>query len=142
MRGYPSAQSFLSVCAFSLLTVIRLRILSVHTHWGTDMNTYTRKIELPANKREGLANFVQMIVNNIEAGEIENALLTAVDLHQDIETGIHDDAMVNTTAEQAFVRELQAKYTADIIAAAQKGHEDGIRAEKARMASALGLVSP
>jgi hypothetical protein len=102
--------------------------------------TYTRKIEMPVNKREGLANFVQIIINKIEAGDIENALLTAVDLREDIDCGIYDDAMINKTAELAFAKEMQAKHAADIIAAAERGREDGIRQEKARMASALGLL--
>jgi hypothetical protein len=102
---------------------------------------YTRKIEVPANKRDGLANFVQIIINQIEAGDIENALLSAVDLHEDIVCGIYDDAMQDAKGSLAIIREMEAKHTADIIAAAERGREDGIRDEKARMAAALGLIA-
>lgn len=103
--------------------------------------SYSREIKMPANKREGLANFVQIIINYIEAGDPQEALLRAVDLHQDITSGIYDDAMKDTKAEVAFAREMEAKHRADIIVAAEKGREEGIREEKARMSAALGLLA-
>lgn len=102
---------------------------------------YTRKIEMPATKREGLANFVQIIINRIEAGDVREALLAAVDLRQDIETGVYDDAMSDMNGQLAIIREMEAAHNADIIAAAEKGREDGARAEKARVASMLGLAA-
>lgn len=101
---------------------------------------YTKKIEMPATKRDGLANFVQIIINNIEAGDARNALLAAVDLHQDIETGMYDDAMVDAKAVNAAHNAAVAELNAKIQAAYEKGRADGIDAEKARMAAALGLV--
>ncbi len=41
---------------------------------------YSREIQKPKDRREGFANFVQLIINNIEAGEPQQALLGAVDL--------------------------------------------------------------
>ncbi len=41
---------------------------------------YSREIQKPRDRREGFANFVQLIINNIEAGEPQQALLGAVDL--------------------------------------------------------------
>lgn len=102
---------------------------------------YSREIKMPANKREGLANFVQMIINRLEAGETREGLMVAVDLHQDIVTGVYDDAMTDANGLQALVAEMEAKHAADIIAAAQKGREDGIAEEKARMAKSLGLLA-
>lgn len=102
---------------------------------------YSREITMPANKREGLANFVQIIINRLEAGEPREALMAAVDLHQDITTGVYDDAMTDANGMQALVAEMEAKHTAEIIAAAQKGREDGIAEEKARMAKSLGLLA-
>lgn len=45
---------------------------------------YTRPVTTPKNMQEGLANAVQLVINAIEAGEYQDALLLAVDLHGDI----------------------------------------------------------
>ena len=45
---------------------------------------YSRELQMPKTKRGGLANFVQMIINELEAGNNREALLRAVDLHNDI----------------------------------------------------------
>lgn len=45
---------------------------------------YSAEIKKPKDRREGLANFVQMIVNRIEAGDHREALLTAADLLEDL----------------------------------------------------------
>jgi hypothetical protein len=103
--------------------------------------SYSREIKMPTTRREGLANFVQIIINKIEAGDAREALLAAVDLHQDLITGIYDDAMTDKNAQLAAIREMESKHAADIIAAAQKGREDGIAEEKARMSKALGLIA-
>lgn len=50
---------------------------------------YTQNIEMPNDLQQGLANFVQMIINDIESGDEREALLKAVDLHNDITTGIY-----------------------------------------------------
>lgn len=105
------------------------------------MTYYSREIKMPATRRECLANFVQIIINKIESGEINNALLSAVDLHQDLVSGIYDDAMTDHSAQQAIIKEQELKHADDIIAAAKRGREDGIRDEKARMAEALGLIN-
>jgi hypothetical protein len=47
---------------------------------------YAREITMPNSKQEGLANFVQMIINDLEAGDVREALLKAVDLRGDIES--------------------------------------------------------
>lgn len=54
---------------------------------------YSRPIELPKSKRDGLLNFLQMIINAAEAGDSREALLKTVDLRQDIESGIYDEAL-------------------------------------------------
>ena len=46
--------------------------------------TYARAITAPKSKRDGLVNFVQMIINLFEDGNAREALLTAVDLRQDL----------------------------------------------------------
>ena len=55
--------------------------------------TYTREIKRPKNKEEGLQNFVQMIINCLEAGDHREALLKAVDLHQDLTSGIYREVV-------------------------------------------------
>ena len=45
---------------------------------------YARSVTQPKTKRQGLTNFVQMIINDLEAGESREALLRAVDLLDDI----------------------------------------------------------
>jgi hypothetical protein len=45
---------------------------------------YYQEIKEPRNMQEGLANFVQMIINELEAGNHREALLKAVDLLNDL----------------------------------------------------------
>lgn len=105
------------------------------------MTFYSREITMPTTKREGLENFIQMIINQIEAGNSQEALLKAVDLLQDVSTGVYDDAMTDANGIDHLVRELDAKHQADVIAAGQYGHDRGVAEEKTRMAKALGLAA-
>lgn len=41
---------------------------------------YSREITEPANRREGIGNHLQMIINRLEAGDSREAMLQAVDL--------------------------------------------------------------
>lgn len=54
---------------------------------------YSRPIKPPKTLREGLSNFVQMIVNDLGRGEFGEALLRAVDLLGDVDSGIYDRAL-------------------------------------------------
>lgn len=103
--------------------------------------SYAAEIKMPTSKREGLENFVQMVINRIEAGDAQSALLTAVDLLEDIRCGIYDDAMADAKGHSHLVRELEAKHQADIIASAEAGYARGVSDEKARMSKALGLLA-
>lgn len=47
---------------------------------------YSRPIEKPKSLKEGLVNFVQMIINAAEAGDAREAMLLAVDLRGDLES--------------------------------------------------------
>lgn len=47
---------------------------------------YTAEINPPRSTLEGLANYVQMIINEIEAGNTREALMKAVDLRQDLDS--------------------------------------------------------
>lgn len=105
------------------------------------MTYYSREITMPKTRRNGLANFVQIIINKIESGEVQEALLSAVDLLEDINRGSYDDAMTDAKGYSAIMREMEAKHAAEIIAASKSGHDQGVSAEKARMAVALGLAA-
>ena len=61
---------------------------------------YTNVIKMPVNMRGGLSNFLQMIINNIEAGNVEEALLKAVDLQHDVDCGIYDDLTLTRAARR------------------------------------------
>lgn len=45
---------------------------------------YSREIELPKTKQDAMANAIQFIINNIEAGKSQEALLQAVNLLDDV----------------------------------------------------------
>ena len=100
---------------------------------------YSRQIEMPATKRDGLANFVQMVINQIENGEVSNALLTAVDLLQDIRSGVYDTAMQDALGFSAMATELTQKHNAALIAATSIARSEGVELERRRVAVLLGL---
>ena len=45
---------------------------------------YSAEITMPSNMKEGMMNFLQMIINDLEAGNSQEALLKAVDLQEDV----------------------------------------------------------
>lgn len=102
---------------------------------------YSRPVEMPRTKKEGLANFVQLIINKIESGDTSNALLGAVDLLEDLRCGIYDDAMADAKGHDRIMGELVSTHQAEIIKAAEMAYQRGVADEKARMAKALGLVA-
>jgi hypothetical protein len=104
------------------------------------MTYYTQKIEMPATKRDGLSNFVQIIINAIEAGETREALLQAVDLKRDIDCGLYDDALTAAKAMNAAMIEAKRDIAEKVDRATQIGHAAGIAEERARLITALGLA--
>jgi hypothetical protein len=50
----------------------------------TTKTYYTREIKTPQTKQDGLANALQMAINQIEAGNSNEALLQLVDLLDDV----------------------------------------------------------
>jgi hypothetical protein len=103
------------------------------------MTYYSRKIEMPKTKREGLENFVQMIINRLEAGENQEALLQAVDLINDVRSGIYDNAMADALGYNEMAKELREKHVAELSQAELSGYQRGVSVERARMIKALGL---
>ena len=105
------------------------------------MTCYSRKIEEPKTRLDGWVNHVQMVINQMEAGDAREALLTAVDLLdrltgvggkelEDIEAGparvslAERDAAVSAARAEALERGIALgkaaakKEIADILAAA------------------------
>ena len=56
---------------------------------------YTKEITTPKDLKDGLKNFVQMIINEIENDNPREALLKAVGLLDDLESNTYDDAINN-----------------------------------------------
>lgn len=102
-------------------------------------NYYSRKIEMPKTKREGLENFLQIIINRLEAGETHEGLLAAVDLLQDVHSGVYDDAMKDAKGADLLAKELAEKHTADVIKASEENYSRGVADERARIVKLLGL---
>lgn len=50
----------------------------------SDALYYSRPVTMPKNKRQGLSNAVQMIINQLENGDTREGLLQAVNLLDDI----------------------------------------------------------
>lgn len=79
--------------------------------------TYSLPITEPKTRKEGLLNFVQMIINAAERGDVQEAIYLAVDLKDtlagnanpfaNITDGLTKDAVVKEVAEmrRAFERE-------------------------------------
>ena len=104
------------------------------------MTYYSREITMPKTRREGLANFVQIIINHIEAGRADDALMSAVDLLEDLNCGLYDDAMVNAKSYDAVIEEMRGKHADDLAKAYAEGQAEGMRSEKARLAKVLELA--
>lgn len=105
------------------------------------MTYYSREISLPKTKRDGLENFLQIIINKLEAGANNDALLATVDLLQDVQSGIYDDAMADSKGRDLLGKEMQAKHQAEIIKTAEDNYAHGVADEKTRMAKVLQLVA-
>lgn len=82
---------------------------------------YTKQINMPNNKTEGLLNFVQIVINKIESGDIENALLSAVDLLSDLECGTYKDVFEETH----LYKELQQKHMQELFESSKRSYDNG-----------------
>jgi hypothetical protein len=105
---------------------------------------YSKAIEMPKTKLEGLQNFVQLIINKIESGENREALLTAVDLLNDLLSNANPYASVTDGTGSKLIAELQAAHAKELVEAISKAKADGIREgrlnEKQAIAQKLGLA--
>lgn len=106
---------------------------------------YSRPLEMPETRLDGLRNFVQMIVNQIEGGDHANALLTAVDLLDTLTGSANPFASITSDKDNRMIEELKRQHATEMGAALGRAEQDGfhrgVAAEKARMAKALELVA-
>ena len=105
------------------------------------MTCYTRHIEAPKDKAEGLQNFVQMIINRLDAGDHREALLLAVDLHEDLRCGIYAEVTAPEIMKTVPVSEHYAAVHAAKQAGIEQGMEAGRKEVRASLRNLLGEVS-
>lgn len=102
--------------------------------------SYAREIKMPATKKDGLCNFVQMIINRIEAGEHREALLVAVDLLDTISGDTNPYAEITGDAAPAM---MPMSEHFDALQAAKKtefgkGFEAGQKAKASEYRKLIG----
>lgn len=109
------------------------------------MTYYSRKIEMPQTRKEGLCNFVQMIINQLEAGKSNEALLSAVDLLDTLEGESNPFSSITSEKDHALANELERKHQQEMVAAMAKARADGIAEgetiQKRKLSEILGLAA-
>lgn len=104
--------------------------------------SYAREIKMPATRKEGLCNFVQMIINRIEAGDSREALLTAVDLLDTLSGQANPFSVVTADATPSGMP--MAEHFSAIESAKrdafQRGFEAGQAAKAAEYRKLVGLA--
>lgn len=109
------------------------------------MAFYSRKIEMPHSRLQGLCNFVQMIINAIEAGQHENAMLTAVDLLDTLEGQSNPFSSITSEKDNAMLAELKRQHAVEVAEAMAAAHADGFAkgeaSQKQKMVELLGLAA-
>lgn len=99
---------------------------------------YTRPIEMPTTRKEGLANFVQLIINRLEAGDAREALLTAVDLRNDLEGTVYDGAAESNGPATILLSEHDAQMATVKAEAYRKGFAAGEAAKAKAVRAVIG----
>ena len=97
------------------------------------MTYYSREIQMPGTRKEGLCNYVQMVINRLEAEDYREALLTAVGLLDDLSGSVYDDVTDPPSADNMPMAEhfdALAKAKAD---AHREGFEAGQKAKAAEL---------
>lgn len=122
----------------------------INTVTDKDSLHYSAHIKLPKNKKDGLCNFIQAIINQAEKGDSREAMLTAVDLLNDLKSGIYDDAIgqkaiADVTIEKSNLERQMEKDREELKGLAEQRYVEGFKAgDQARMdkvLSALGITS-
>jgi len=103
---------------------------------------YSKPVIPPATRKDGLLNFVQLIINRIEAGDINEALLTAVDLLDTLSGNANPFAGVtDDISRPAMEAELRAQSEAARVEQARYGDlrfEQGRESMRRELAALLG----
>ncbi len=102
---------------------------------------YSREIKMPATKKDGLMNFIQMVINQLEAGNPNEALYIAVDLLNDVQFGAYDQAITDTrNTAAALHKELEAKHLQQLDTERKNAYANGRREARKEIAAKLGLT--
>lgn len=109
------------------------------------MTFYSREIKMPVTRKQGLCNFVQMIINQIESGNSREALLTAVDLLDTLSGEANPFSSITSGKDNAMIEELKRKHAAEMSEAIIKAHAAGVdqgkTEQKRALAEMLGLAA-
>jgi hypothetical protein len=108
------------------------------------MSGYRQEIEMPKNMKEGLCNFVKMMINAADEGDCREVCLKGIDLLNDLRFGVYDSAMgisrddaksnLNTHMEK--LKKDSKDFAASEYA---RGLIDGASHKQKEIVSALGL---
>ena len=110
------------------------------------MTGYSREIKPPKTTKEGLLNFVQMIIDDIERKQHQEALYRAVDLLDTLSGRANPYASVTdgNPVHDAAIEALKAQHVRDLTAEFEHGKNagwnEGVAAAKRDIASKLGLL--
>ena len=97
------------------------------------MTRYSREITMPATRKEGLCNHVQMIINLIEAGDMHGALMTAVDLLDDLSGSVYADVITDAASETITMSEHRRQMIDAKVEAFGDGFSAGQNAKVAEL---------
>lgn len=107
------------------------------------MAYYSRKIEMPNTRVQGLCNFVQLIINSLEAGDSNSALLTSVDLLDTLSGQSNPFSSITSDKDNAMLAEMKKQHAAEVSDAIIKAHAAGVAEgeanQKRKMVELLGL---
>ena len=109
------------------------------------MTGYSREIKPPKTTKEGLLNFVQMIINDIERKQHQEALYRAVDLLDTLSGKANPYASITdgSPVQDAAIEALKTQHTQELESAVAKAKEEGfiegLRAQQKHTANVLGL---
>lgn len=106
----------------------------------TGKRYYYKAITKPANRKEGLVNFIQMVINELENENPNEALLVAVDLINDVRFGTYDDALAGNTMERLHA-ELSSKHNAELQSCRESSYAAGREDMRREIMQRLGLGS-
>ena len=74
---------------------------------------YSKKIKMPKTIKEGICNFVQLIINNAEAEKSREAMYIAVDLLDDLHNGVYDIPKTNEIDKESNLNKRLIKMEAE-----------------------------